>query len=115
MSYLSIMMAPVKPSDREAYLEHARQMWPMFRRYGAISMEEQWGTDLPEGQVTSFPLSVKLEEGESLAVGWVVWPDRATHDKAWAALETDPDMAQMALPFDGKRMVFGGFETVLSL
>jgi len=115
MTYLSIMMAPVKTEARETYLDHARQMWPLFQSHGALSLHEQWGADLPEGKLTSFPLSVKLEPGEGLALGWVVWPDKATHDKAWVALENDPAMASMDLPFDGRRMVFGGFETLLNL
>lgn len=115
MTYLSIMMAPVKTEDQATYLEHARAMWPLFQKHGALGLQEQWGTDLPDGKLTSFPLAVKLEPGESLALGWIVWPDRDTHDRAWQALESDPAMADMALPFDGRRMVFGGFETILSL
>lgn len=115
MTYLSIMMAPVKTSEREAYLEHARQMWPIFQKNGAISTHEQWGTDVPDGKLTSFPLSVKLEADETVVVGWVVWPDRETHDRAWQAMENDPAMQAHSLPFDGRRMVFGGFETILNL
>ena len=115
MPYLSIMLAPVKQADKDAYLDHARDMWPIFQKHGALSLVEQWGVDLPEGQITDFPKSVKLEADESLALGWITWPDRDTHDRAWQALENDPDMAMRDLPFDGRRMVFGGFETILSL
>ena len=115
MAYLSIMIAPVKTADREAYLAHAHQMWPLFQKHGALGLQEQWSVDVPDGHTTSFPMSVKLEEGESIAVGWIIWPDRETHDRAWEVLDNDPEMMAHDLPFDGRRMVFGGFETILDL
>lgn len=113
MPYLSIMAAPVKTSDKDAYLEHARTTWPAFQRHGATAMSENWGVDIPDGKLTSFPMSVKLEADEAIVVSWIVWPDKATCDAAWQNLENEPEMAMMKMPFDGRRMIFGGFETIL--
>ena len=68
--------------------------------------------DVPDGKVTSFPMAVKLEDGEVVVFSWLIWPDKKTADDAWAKMEKDPAMADMDMPFDGKRMMWGGFETI---
>ena len=73
---------------------------------------ETWGEDVPDGKVTSFPMAVKLEEGESVVFSWLVWPDKATADSAWQKMMEDPRMKDMDMPFDGKRMMWGGFNTI---
>ena len=75
-------------------------------------MTENWEADVPEGQVTSFPMAVKREPGEAVVFSWILWPDKASCDACWASSETDPRWAEMDMPFDGKRMIFGGFETI---
>lgn len=115
MAYLSIMAAPVKTADRDRYMEHARKTWPAFQRHGAIGITENWGTDIPDGRITSFPLAVQRQPDESVVLSWIVWPDKATCDAAWAKLAEEPEMSNMDLPFDGRRMIFGGFETLLQI
>ena len=116
MTYVSGFMAPVPEARKADYETHARNAWPMFRKYGALRMAECWGDDLPPGEVTSFPMAVKLAEGETAVLGWIEWADKAAADACWASMETDPGWQQMGdMPFDGKRMVFGGFEMLLDI
>ena len=104
------------PEARKAdYLDYARRCWELFREVGVTGMQENWGSDVPEGKLTSFPMAVKREPGEAVVFSWLIWPDRATRDAGFKALESDPRMAELgAMPFDGKRMIFGGFETVFT-
>ena len=113
MTYVDGFVAAVPTANREAYIAHARDAVPMFRRYGALSVMETWGTDIPDGQVTSFPMAVKLEPGETVVFSWVTWPDKPTRDAAWEAIRNDPAMQSAEMPFDGKRMIYGGFEMVV--
>ncbi|WP_417478329.1 DUF1428 domain-containing protein [Maricaulis sp.] len=112
MPFLDITVMPVPTASKAAYLEHSRQSTPLFKEQGAISVTEAWGDDVPDGEVTDFKRAVNLKAGETVAVGWITWPDRATRDKAWEALMQDGRMMAMEMPFDGKRMIFAGFELV---
>ncbi|WP_417482370.1 DUF1428 domain-containing protein [Maricaulis sp.] len=113
MPFLDITAIPVPTASKAAYLEHSRQCTPLFKEFGAISVTETWGEDVPDGEVTDFRRAVALKDGETVAVGWITWPDRATRDKAWEALMQDGRMMAMDMPFDGKRMILGGFEIAL--
>ena len=112
MTYVTGFLTPVKTEDKDRYVKSAEKAWPLFKKYGALSHVENWGEDVPDGKLTSFPLSVKLEEGEVVVFSWLTWPDRATADACWSQMEKDPDFANMDMPFDGKRMMWGGFETI---
>jgi uncharacterized protein YbaA (DUF1428 family) len=115
MGYLDGFLAAVPTANREAYLAHARAAWPIFERLGARAMWECWGDDVPPGEVTSFPLSVKAGEDETVVFSFTLWPDRQTRDAAWAKMMSDPDIAEAMgeMPFDGKRMIYGGFTPIL--
>ncbi len=117
MNYVDGFVAAVKTDNRAAYLKHAQEVGQMFKEYGALSVVDCWGDDVPEGKLTSFPMAVKREPDETVAFGWVTWPSRAARDEAWAKLMADPRMAPgaMAMPFDGKRMIYGGFEVLQDL
>ena len=112
MSYITGFLLAVPSANRERYVASAEKGWEMFKGYGATSMTEGWGVDVPGGETTSFPMAVKLEDGETVVFSWIVWPDKATADDAWAKMQTDASMADMDMPFDGKRMMWGGFEPV---
>ncbi|MGR3539957.1 MAG: DUF1428 domain-containing protein [Hasllibacter sp.] len=117
MSYVWGFAAAV-PQDRKAdYLAHARQAWEhMFKGLGALSAAECWEDAVPEGEVTSFPKAVKRQAGEAVVFGWIEWPDKATHDAAMARMSDpafDPGFDMSAMPFDGRRMIFGGFEVLM--
>jgi len=114
MPYIDGFLAAVPAANREKYIAFARQTWAMFRRHGALRMVEGWGDDVPDGVHTSFPMAVKLEPGEVALFSWIEWPDKATRDACHAAMPSDPDMAALGeMPFDGKRMIYGGFVPVL--
>jgi uncharacterized protein YbaA (DUF1428 family) len=105
------------PADRkEAYREMAARLAPLFRECGAERLVECWGDDVPHGKVTDFYGAVKAEDGEAIVFAWVVWPSREARDAAMARMKTDPRMQPPEdAPFDMKRMIFGGFETILDV
>ena len=116
-NYVDGFVVPVPTANREAYLQHAKDVAVLFKEYGATSVVECWGDDVPEGKVTSFPMAVKVESSETVVFSWVTWPSRAVRDAGWAKLMADPRMATGAtpMPFDGKRMIYGGFEVLLNV
>lgn len=117
MSYVDGFVAPVPTANREAYRKHAAEMAVMLKEHGATGVVECWGDDVPEGKVTSFPLAVKVEPGETVVFSWVTWPSRAVRDAGWAKLMADPKTqpGAMTMPFDGKRLIYGGFEVLLQV
>ena len=122
MSYIDGFVIPVPAGDREAFIRHARTIDAMFLELGALRVVECWGDDVPDGKLTDFRRSVQATAEEVVAFSWIEWPDKATRDAAMAKLrETDPasdprmDPAKNPVPFDGKRMIFGGFKPVVDL
>ncbi|MDE2092852.1 MAG: DUF1428 domain-containing protein [Burkholderiales bacterium] len=117
MSYVDGFVTPVPGASREAYRQHAEKVGALFKEHGATGVVECWGDDVPEGKVTSFPMAVKCEPGEVVVFSWVTWPSRAARDDGWKKLMADPRMAPgaMPMPFDGKRLIYGGFEVLLQV
>ena len=104
------------PSEnREADLKHAELAAALFKEFGATTVVECWGDDVPEGKLTSFTMAVKREATESVVFSWIVWPSREVRDEAWKKLMADPRMqpGAMSMPFDGKRLIYGGFQVIL--
>jgi uncharacterized protein YbaA (DUF1428 family) len=112
MPFLDITVIPVVTTRKAAYLEHSGRMMPLFREYGALSVTECWGEDVPDGKLTDFKRAVALQDGESVAVGWITWPDKATRDAGWEKMMQDERMMTDEPPFDGKRMIYAGFEVI---
>ena len=113
MPFLDITVIPVPTASRAAYIEHSRRMTVLFKEAGATSVTETWGEDVPDGKVTDYKRSVQLQDGETVAIGWITWPDKATRDAGWETLMADERMmGGEAPPFDGKRMIFGGFDVI---
>jgi len=113
MSYVDGFVAPVATADKETYRAHAAEMAEIFKGEGALAVTECWGDQVPEGEVTSFPLAVKLQPEETVVFSWIVWPSRDARDPAWERLSDHPKMVPSEMPFDGKRMIYGGFEAIL--
>ena len=115
MSYVDGFIAAVPTAHREKFKKHAEIAAAIFKENGALSLAECWGDDVPEGKVTSFPMAVKLKEGETVSSGWLIWPDKATRDAGMAKMMEDPRMQPDVNPmgFDGQRMIFGGFKNIL--
>ncbi|HYE43785.1 MAG TPA: DUF1428 domain-containing protein [Caulobacteraceae bacterium] len=115
MAYIDGTVVAVPTANKDAYLEHARLCAEIFREFGATGVVENWGDDVPEGKVTDFRRAVQATADETIAFSWISWPDKATRDAGWEKMMKDERLTGMQMPFDGKRMIFGGFEQVLSL
>ena len=115
MSYIEVFVAAVPTAKREEFRKHAETAATVFKDHGALSVVDCWGTDVPEGEVTSFPLAVKCQSDETVASGWIIWPSRAARDAGMEKAMADPRMnpADNPMPFDGKRLIFGGFEPIV--
>jgi uncharacterized protein YbaA (DUF1428 family) len=113
--YADGFVVPVPDGKKEAYREMASKAAAVFEEYGATRVVEAWGDDVPEGKVTDFRRAVKAEEGETVVFSWIEWPSKQARDEAWPKLMADermkPDFDNM--PFDGKRMFWGGFSTLV--
>ncbi len=115
MPYIDATIVAVPSNAKEAYLAFARLTGAVFRDYGASGITETWGDDIPDGKITDFKRAVQATADETVVLSWVTWPDKATRDAAWAKVMDDPRMKDVEMPFDGKRMVYGGFEQILVL
>lgn len=117
MPYIDGFVVPVPSDTRDGYAAYAKSWWPKFQSYGALSTMEAWGDDVPDGKLTDFRRAVDAQPGETVVFSWIIWPDKATRDAAMAAMMNDPDFAESmgAMPFDGKRMIYGGFTPIFSV
>ncbi len=115
MTYVEGFVAAVPTAKRDAYIEHAEAAAVVFKDCGALKVVECWGNDVPDGEVTSFPMAVKCRDDETVVFSWILWPDKATRDFGMQKMMEDPRMQEDVnpMPFDGKRMIFGGFEMVM--
>ena len=115
MGYTDGFVAPVPEGKKEAYREMAAKAAVVFKEYGATRVVEGWGDDVPDGKVTDFRRAVKAETGENVVYSWIEWPSKQARDDGWQKVMADermkPDFANM--PFDGKRMFWGGFAPIL--
>ncbi|MDO6705523.1 MULTISPECIES: DUF1428 domain-containing protein [unclassified Photobacterium] len=115
MSYVDGFVCAVPTEKREVYRQHAAEAAEVFKKYGAQRVVEAWGDDVPDGQLTSFPMAVKCQENETVVFSWVMWPSKAARDEGMALFMKDPicDMTVNPMPFDGKRLIYGGFEAIV--
>src|SRR5918998_1736360 len=111
MTYIEGFVAAVPTANKETYRKHAADAAPLFQEFGVTRMVETWADDVPDGKVTDFRKSVQAKDDESVVFSWFEYPDKATRDAANEKMRSDPRMAEMGanMPFDGKRMIFGGF------
>jgi uncharacterized protein YbaA (DUF1428 family) len=115
MPYIEGFVAAVPTSNKAAYAAHARKSVAYFKKLGATRVVECWGDDIPKGALTDFYKATQAKEDETPIFSWIEYPDRATRDAANKRMQTDPEMASMGdLPFDGKRMFWGGFEQIIN-
>ena len=117
MSYVDGFVVAVPTENREAYLKYAKMTAEVFKEHGALSVAECWGDSVPDGVLTSFPMAVKCKENETVVFSWMVWPSKEIRDAGWANLMADPrfDAKTNPMPFDGKRLIYGGFEPLFIL
>jgi uncharacterized protein YbaA (DUF1428 family) len=114
--YVSGFLVAVPADKKDAYREMAAAAGPFFQKHGATEIMEAWEEDVRDGQHTDFRMAVKAEPGEKIVFSWIIWPSKDVADAAEQAMMSDPDM-QMPdeTPFDGKRMIFGGFSPLYTL
>jgi uncharacterized protein YbaA (DUF1428 family) len=115
MSYIDGFVIPAPTADRAKFIDHAERMDKMFLDLGALRVVEAWADDVPAGKVTDFQRAVQLTADETVVFSWVEWPDKATRDAAMDKMKDDEAMMAEPMPFDGKRMIFGGFTPVVDL
>jgi uncharacterized protein YbaA (DUF1428 family) len=115
MSYVDGFVLAVPADSKEVYRKHAAEAAPLFKEFGATRMVECWGDDVPDGEVTSFPMAVKRKEDETVVFSWILWPSREKRNEGMKKVMADPRMQPSTnpMPFDGKRVIFGGFEVIV--
>lgn len=117
--YVDGFVVPVPTDKLDAYRRIARKAGRIWREHGALEYIECVANDVKPGKLTSFPQSVKLKPGETVVFSWIVYASRKQRDSVNARVMSDPRMADMmdpkAMPFDGKRMFWGGFKTLVAL
>jgi uncharacterized protein YbaA (DUF1428 family) len=121
MSYIDGFVIAVPKANRQKFVDHAANADPMFLEMGATRVVECWADDVPGGTLTDFRMAVKATEDEDVIFSWIEWPDKATRDVAYAKMMSPDnkdlrmDSEKNPLPFDGKRMIFGGFTPVVDM
>ncbi|APG63158.1 RNA signal recognition particle [Sphingorhabdus lutea] len=121
MSYIEGFVIACAKAKKQEFIHHANHMDSIFMEMGAIRVIECWADDVPNGNLTDFRKAVQAKEDEDVIFSWIEWPDKETRNKAYAVMmdpkNDDPrlDMEKYPMPFDGKRMIFGGFTPVVQL
>mgnify|MGYP001281240831 CR=1 FL=1 len=117
MTYVDGFIIPVPTANRDKYKKIAKLAAVIFKDHGALQVVECWGDDVPEGKLTSFPKAVRRKASETVVFSWIVWPSRKARDKGIKKVMADPRMQMdpKSMPFDGKRMIIGGFNVMLDV
>jgi len=112
--YIDGFVIPVPAGKKQAYRDLAAKAAPIFKEHGATQVVECWGDDVPDGKVTDFKGAVKAKGDESVVFSWIVWPSKEVRDKGNKKVMEDPRMKPGPdMPFDGQRMIMGGFEVMV--
>jgi uncharacterized protein YbaA (DUF1428 family) len=117
MSYIDGFVIAVPKGKKQSFIDHANQVDSVFIENGAKRVLECWGDDVKDGKLTDFRRAVQAKDDEVVVFSWIEWPDKATRDTAMTKVMSDSRLSPQSLPipFDGKRMIFGGFSPVLEL
>lgn len=112
--YVDGFVLAVPTANKDAYRRHAEHVAVVFKEHGALSLVQCWGDDVPEGKVNSMHTAVLRKPEETVVFAWITWPDRATRDEGMKKVSADPRSAgaRDRVPFDGARLIFGGFEVL---
>jgi uncharacterized protein YbaA (DUF1428 family) len=112
MAYVDGFIMSVPAAKKEAFIEGAKAFSKLLKEFGATRVVDAWGDDVPDGKLTDFKKAVKAEDGEVVVFSWAEYPSKEVRDAANAKMREDERMKKMEMPFDGKRMIFGGFQPV---
>ncbi|NVJ22024.1 MULTISPECIES: DUF1428 domain-containing protein [Myxococcus] len=117
MSYIDGFVIAVPTANKEKFIAHARKGDPVFIECGALRVIECWGDDVPSGKLTDFRRAVQAKDDETVVFSWIEWPDKAARDAGMEKMMKDPRMSpeENPMPFDGARMIYGGFAPVVML
>ena len=115
MDYVDGFVIAVPTANKETYRQHAETAAKVFKEFGALKVIECWGDDVPEGKLTSFPMAVQRKPDETVVFSWITWPSRQVRDEGMKKVRADPrlDPGNNPMPFDGKRMIYGGFQMIV--
>jgi uncharacterized protein YbaA (DUF1428 family) len=112
MTYIDSYMLAVPTAKKDEYIEFATMTAKVVKDHGVLSVTECWGDDIPEGKTTSMLMAVKCQEDETVVLGWYLWESKASRDAGWEKIMTD-ERLNTPTPFDGKRIIFGGFNELI--
>jgi uncharacterized protein YbaA (DUF1428 family) len=112
-AYVDACLIPVPSGSQDAYREWADKFAAILEEYGATRNVDAWGDDVPTGKVTDYQGAVKAKPDETIVFSWVEWPSKEARDKGWEKAQNDPRMKALKMPFDGQRMIYGGFAPIL--
>ena len=121
MSYIDGFLMAVPTANKQKFVDHAKKVDTIFTELGATRVVECWADDVPAGKVTDFLKAVQAKEDESVVFSWIEWPAKATRDSAMTTMMSDDfkdermDQEKNPMPFDGMRLIFGGFEPIVEL
>ncbi len=121
MSYIDGFVMAVPTANKQKFIDHASAIDTIFTDMGATRVVECWGDDVQDGKLTDFRKAVHATKDESVVFSWVEWPDKATRDAAMQKMMSEDfkdermDMEKNPMPFDGKRLIFGGFAPIVEL
>jgi uncharacterized protein YbaA (DUF1428 family) len=110
--YVDGCLIPVPSANKAAYLEMADKHAAILKEYGATRVVDAWGDDVPKGKLTDYQGAVQAKDDETVIFSWVEWPSKQARDEGWEKAMKDPRMKDMKMPFDGQRLVYGGFATL---
>ena len=115
MTYFEGFVVPVPEANKDSYRKHASEFAPLVQEFGVKRMVEAWDSDVPEGKVTDFRKAVDAKPDEKVVFSWFEYPNKQERDSATEKFMSDPRMKKMGadMPFDGKRMIVGGFEAIV--
>ena len=115
MTYVNTYLLGVPEERKDEYVRIAHLFAEIAKDYGALEIFENWELEVPDGELTDYRKAIRAKPDEKIVLSWIVWPDRETGAIAHKQMYTDPRMAALGqMPFDGKRMILGGFEPILS-
>lgn len=117
MAYVDGFVAAVPTANKQKFIEHAKRFDAVFLEHGALRVIECWGDDVPEGKLTDFRRAVQAKSDETVVFSWIEWPDKTARDAGMKKSMEDPRMKTESneAPFDGKRLIFGGFSPIITL
>ncbi|QMT60857.1 DUF1428 domain-containing protein [Legionella sp. PC997] len=117
MNYVDGFVVAVPKANKAQYIAQATKAGMVFKEHGALKLVECWGDEVPEGKITSFPMAVKCKEDEIVVFSWILWPSKQVRDEGMKKAMEDPRLNpdNNPMPFDGKRLIYGGFNMVVDV